>query len=211
MAYSKRRYSKRPARRYRRYRKSIASKALYLARKANKVELKYHTVPVTTPITFTGNRYWNSLAVIDNGTGAGQRVGLSITPTSINLSILMELDPIGAMSHSVRVILFYWKTESYNPSTDGDYLQTVDVLSYKDETKRFLSKTVYDRTFSLSPNGTRQMRVSIKRKLKGIMAYSGAATLPNKNNLILAIYTDTKSGDPNPLVTYNSRLYFTDK
>lgn len=212
MAYSKRRYSKRPARRYRRYRRSVASKALYLARKANKTELKWHTTQVSTPVTFSSNLYYNKLSNISQGTGGSNRVGLVITPTSINLSLLMQLGNDGAFSHSVRIILFLWRTESYDFSTDGNYLGTSDVLSYKDETKRFMSKTLYDRTFSLSPSGTRQMSVSIKRKIKGLMAYKDdTADTQNKNQLILAIYTDTKSGDPNPEVTYNSRLYFTDK
>ena len=56
------------------------------------------------------------------------------------------------------------------------------------------------------------MRVSIKRKIKGIMSYSDSGDqTQNKNQLVLAIYTDTKSGDPDPLVTFNNRLYFTDK
>lgn len=212
MAYSKRRYSKRPARRYRRYRRSIASKALYLARKANKSELKWYTTLTTTPIVFSSNRHIRSLSNIIQGVGPNERVGLSITPTSINLSLLMQLADSGTMSHSVRVILFLWKTERYEVAQDGDYLQTPDVLSYKDETKRFLSKTLYDRTFSLSPNGTRQISVSIKRKIKGIMAYEDASNnAPIKNQLVMAIYTDTKGSDPNPSVTYNSRLYFTDK
>lgn len=212
MAYSKRRYSKRPARRYRRYRRSVASKALYLAKKANKTELKWHTTLVSAPVTFTTNRYIRTLSDIAQGVGPSERVGLVITPTSINISLLMQLDDLGAMSHSVRVILFLWKTESYAATTDGDYLETTDVLSYKNEKKRFLSKTLYDRTFSLSPNGTRQMSVSIKRKIKGIMAYTDANdNLQNKNQLVMAIYTDTKANDPNPSVTYNSRLYFTDK
>ena len=78
--------------------------------------------------------------------------------------------------------------------------------------KRFMSKTLYDRTYSLSPNGTRQMRVSIKRKIRGMMSYSeSTANSQNKNQFVLAIYTDTKSGDADPLVTFNNRLYFTDK
>lgn len=212
MAYSKRRYSRRPARRYRRYRRSMASKALYLARKANKSELKWHTTLVGTPITFSTNRYIRTLSDIAQGTGGNNRVGLVLTPTSINLSLLMQLGDLGVMSHSVRVILFLWRTERYDVTTDGDYLQTADVLSYKDERKRFMSKTLYDRTFSLSPNGTRQMSISIKRKIKGMMSYSDAAdNTQNKNQLVLAIYTDTKNGDPDPSVTFNSRLYFTDK
>lgn len=212
MAYSKRRYSRRPARRYRRYRRSVASKALYLARKANKSELKWHTTLVGAPITFSTNRYIRTLSDIAQGTGGNNRVGLVLTPTSINLSLLMQLSDLGAMSHSVRVILFLWRTERYDVTTDGDYLQTADVLSYKDERKRFMSKTLYDRTFSLSPNGTRQMSISIKRKIKGMMSYSDSVdNTQNKNQLVLAIYTDTKSGDPDPQVTFNSRLYFTDK
>lgn len=210
MAYSKRRYSKRPARRYRRYRKSIASKALYLAKKANRTELKWHTTLQSSPITFSTNRYIQTLSDIAQGTGGNNRVGLVITPTSINLSILMQL--VTSFSHSVRVILFLWKTEIYNVSTDGDYLQTADVISYKDEKKRFMSKTLYDRTFSLSPNGTQQMCISIKRKLSGMMAYSDVGDdTQNKNQLVLAIYTDSKGATAYPEVTFNSRLYFTDK
>lgn len=215
MAYSKRRYSRRPARRYRRYRRSVASrasKALYLAKKANKTELKWHTTLVASPITFASNRYIKTLSDIAQGTGGNSRVGLVLTPTSINLSLLMQLDDLGTMSHTVRVILFLWRTEQYSETSDGDYLQTSDVLSYKNEEKRFMSKTLYDRAYSLSPNGTRQMSISIKRKLSGIMAYGGSDSYSqNKNQLVLAIYTDKKSGDPDPRVTYNSRLYFTDK
>jgi len=190
----------------------MASKALYLAKKANKTELKWHTTLVASPIVFSSNRYIRTLSDIAQGTGGNSRVGLVLTPTSINLSLLMQLDDLGTMSHTVRVILFLWRTEKYSEISDGDYLQTSDVLSYKNEEKRFMSKTLYDRAYSLSPNGTRQMSVSIKRKLSGIMAYGASdANSQNKNQLVLAIYTDTKSGDPDPLVTWNSRLYFTDK
>lgn len=212
MAYSKRRSNKRPARRYRRYTRSVASKALYLAKKANRSELKWHTVSVASPVTFTSGRYIRSFGNIAQGVGASDRVGLVITPTSINITLLMQLDDLGAMSHTVRVILFQWKSEAYDSASDGDYLQTPNVLSYKDEGKRFLSKTLYDRSFSLSPNGTRQMSVSIKRKIKGIMAWKDSNTNPpNKNDIIMAIYTDPKANDPNPSVTFNGRLYFTDK
>ena len=213
MAYSKRRYSKRPARRYRRYRRSVASKALYLARKANKSELKYLTTLQATPITFASNRFFKTLSNVGQGTGQTERIGLSITATSINVQMLMKLDDLGELPHTVRVVLFLWRSEQYDVTiNDPDYLQSSSVLAYKNEDIRFQSKTLYDRSFSLSPNGTRQMRISIKRKLSSLMAYTyNTANSQNRNQLVMAIYTDTQSGNPNPLVTFNTRLYFTDK
>ena len=43
------------------------------------------------------------------------------------------------------------------------------------------------------------------------MAYKTAnGTDQNRNELVVAIYTDTQSGNPDPRVTFDSRLYFTD-
>lgn len=215
MAYSKRRYRRRPARRYRRYRRSAASKALYLARKANRSELKYHTVAVNSPMPFTSGQFRVSLSNVIQGTGQNQRIGLSITPTSINVQMLMKLNDLGDLPHTVRVILFLWRAENYTVGTgnppDQDYLQEPTVTSYKNEQQRFMSKTLYDRAFSLSPNGTRQMRISIKRKLSTLMAYTQDGSYQNRNQLMMLVYTDSNSGNPDPEVTFSTRLYFTDK
>lgn len=212
MAYSKRRYSRRPARRYRRYKKSVARKALYLARKANNTELKYHDKTVATPIVFTSNRYNDTaLCEVAQGVGLKQRVGLRVEPTSININLIMKLADTGTTSHSVRVVLFQWKRESYSASTDGDYLETADILSYKKEETKYLSKTLYDRTYSLSPSGVRQIRLNIKRKLSGIMAWRDATGASiNCNQVVMAVYTDSSTELPDPEVTYTSRLFFKD-
>ena len=144
MAYFKRRYSKRPARRYRRYRRSVASKALYLARKANRTELKYFPVSVTTPVTFAANKYIQPLSFVPQGTAMTERIGLSMTSTSINIHMLMKLDDLGELPHTVRVVLFLWRSELYAPGSenDSDYLQQANVISYKNESQRFQSKDI---------------------------------------------------------------------
>lgn len=212
MAYSRRRYHKRPARRYRRYRKStVASKALYLARKANRTELKYYTLLRSLPITITTGTYLeNDMQLIAQGTGPSNRIGLVINPTSINVKMLMKLSDLGSFPRTVRVVIYQWKSETADTS-EGQYLQDNTVTSYKDETKRFQSTTLYDRSFSLSPGGVRQMNITIKRKLKGIISYSGSDnTTANRNRIYMNILQTRVSGDPDPEITYSSRLYYKD-
>lgn len=199
------------------YRKStptVARKALYLARKANRKELKYSQV-TNNDIIFdnTYNDYYVKLSQTTRATDAsGGRIGDTIEPTSINIRMNMSM-PVSATAQSctIRIILFQWKSETYTVATDGSILQERgEVTSYKSFQNRYQSNFLLDKTYSLSIDGVRQMQISLKRKLKGIIAYpqTGDWDTPNRNGVYMMVLSSVP--DDNVLVEFSSRLYYHD-
>lgn len=199
------------------YRKStptVARKALYLARKANRKELKYRET-VNTKVSFDSmyNDHVGHLSLSASGTGVdANRIGNTIEPTSINLRLNMSI-PVASTARSltIRVIIFQWKSEAYTVTTDGSILQNRgEVTSYKSFENRYQSNFLLDKTYSLSVDGTRQMQISLKRKLKGIIAYptTGTNQTPNRNGVYMMILSSVP--DSNVLVEYTTRLYYHD-
>lgn len=221
MAYYRRTYRSRVRTgiraRPRYYRKStptVARKALYLARKANRKELKYSPVS-NSDIIFDNmyNDYYVKLSQTSRGEQvAAQRIGNTIQPTSINVRLNMSIPASAtAQSCTIRVIIFQWKSEAYSVATDGSILQERgEVTSYKSFQNRYQSNFLLDRTYSLSLDGTRQLQVSLKRKLKGIIAYpsTGDDETPNLNGIYMMVLSSVP--DDNVLVEFTSRLYYHD-
>lgn len=193
---------------------TVARKALYLARKANRKELKYVSVSdqlVTLDSSSGVNNYYGQLATMSKGTDVTNRIGDAVEPTSINVKVNMSIPAASsAMSCTIRVILFQWKSETYS-AADYQILQDPnDVKSYKNFVNRYQSNFLMDRTYSLSVDGTRQMQISLKRKLSGIIAYPsvGTTTIPNRNGIYILVTSSVPNSDV--AIRYTSRLYFHD-
>lgn len=183
-----------------------ANKALYLAKKAqNQKELKWINVSSAnlnvgiTPVL-------ENLSTLAQGFSNNNRDGNVIYPTSIKFRATMVMDAaIG--STNIRVIILRWISDT--PSGVSDILQSPTIESFKSDNDRYSSQILYDRVITLSDGTTSQRYVSIKHRLKGLIAYPETSSIANRNGIWLLMLSNSPDATP-VVVDYSSRLYFKD-
>lgn len=204
MPYAK--MSRRQYRSKRNYRnRSLASKAYSLAKKAYKApELKYikTTGSVTSPSTSGGVQ---ELSVCSQGSTNNDRIGDSISPTSVAIRLKASLNAT-ASETQIRILLYRWKLGTSTGVTD--VLESSSPVSFKSEDKRFQSEILYDRVFQLDAVRSQEMFVSFKRQLKHRISYAESATAANTNGIYIAILSDESTNTPG--LSYRARLFYRD-
>lgn len=203
MAYGRR---KRMHRKYNN--SSVAQKALSLAKKnARKCELKMHNTDILeTAVNYsTGVLY--PLDKLGRGTTNNTRVGNVLTPTSVVLRPNWPVI-IGSGSHSYRMILFQWKNGTPAPFNGTSVLEAAQMAAFKNETLRYASKILWDRTFYYENADVTKYPTFIKKKLSGIISYEAVTDdLTNKNGLYLLVLANTTALIP---MDIQARLYYKD-
>lgn len=209
----RRKYAPRRNRRYRRnYSRSTAataSKALYLAKKANQTELKYNEIvssltPTVSVPTIT------VLSNVAQGTTNNTRIGDIIRPTSI-MYHAKYTRASGDLSPStfIRQIVFRWIGAS--TPTAADILQapvTRPMTSFKNQDQTYQSQILSDRTFRLDLGEIEERVVKQKLKLKHFISFTEGASVAQRNQIWVLHLTDATVG---PNVTFETRMYFKDK
>jgi len=185
---------------------STAKKALALAKKANRKELKYldGVIGITSDQILNTGVTWFNFPLIATGSTVNNRIGNVIHPTSLKLKYTMEKHA-SATATQVRLILLQQKNDYTGSITD--YLQTADINSQKSVDHRYDSKTLLDKSFILDAERPKRfINMSIKVPLS--MYYDASSSTPDKNRLVLYLISD--EGTNYPTIVGNQRLYFTE-
>lgn len=204
-------YSNRRFRRNRRTRRgrstaAVAHKALRLARAANKIELKYHdtTGISVTPDTSTGSV--THLSSVAQGDGSQERIGLAISPTSVELRLNFSKHA-SATATTIRLVIYQYVLGASTAITD--YFSSPAVTNFKANLRQYDTRTLKDMTINLNtdrPEVTRFIRV----RMRGIIGYDGSAGADSqKNGLYLIMLSDEATNTPT--VTGQARLFYKDQ
>lgn len=215
MAYRKRNYRKRRSRK-RNYRNSTAQRALALAKKANRTELKYADYSLTAggagdyTIIDLGSIAFNpTMGLIPNAEHNG-RIGNTVQAKSMHFRTTVAWNPNGSTAQQVRIIVFKWLNEG-SPTNVSDYLANDNIQSPKSVDHRFDSKTLYDRTFILSAENPKKIW-NYKQKMNWPVHYENTTDRPDRGKLSVLFITDETSANV-PVLSTNgtARFFYTDK
>lgn len=222
MAYQRRVYAgkRRTYRKFgkkRRYRKpdnfDIARQAwkgvMQIKRMIN-VEYKHHVVDDTgTAVTNNGANF-DDLCVIPQGDGETNRDGVSIKPINFVMRYLMT-QHASATNTLIRLVILRMKTENDTAPTFADIFPATPLLKPKIQDKRFNSKILYDKYFTLCDTGQAIRAGTISLKLFGHINYDASDTTGDDKEAgglyLLAISNEATN---TPTLAYHMRLTFTD-
>lgn len=181
-------------------------------------EVKWFNIEVNTPAsvgntlgaTSTINRLLNP---IPQGVSQSQRIGDQVNNRSIHMRLLLER---GAVDSVCRVILFW--------SLDGAFaaagpIQITNLLENPLNWKSPLNKDYgksfwvrYDKTYTLAAGQSALQVDEIFRSLKCVTEYqSDASTDPSQNALYIAFISNQLQIADQPLVSFTTRVNYTDE
>lgn len=213
MVYRRRSRYRRRRPRYRKSVKSVAYRALKVARQAKKMpELKYAPISGSATGTAYNGGHITELSAMSAGTSNNTRVGNQIHPTSIRIRPDWSSSTgFGDTTANVRLIIFRWVSEA--PSTGfgnaTEILQSASLNSFKSEAKRYQSEILYDKTWYQDNADVQMHPPEIKIKLRKPIAYDDAgASTSNRNGIYSLILNDSATTTYN--YTFESRLFFRD-
>ena len=194
---------------------STAQKALALAKKANKTELKYLDTdenPLLVPnVHPAGNYLWSTCNELLQGTANNRRVGNVVTGTSIQIKARGAYNPLALSGGQLYRIIVYQNLNSGINSATTDYLQSTSFYSHKSIDNRFNSVTLYDKVFQVTLDRPQQMHnISLKLK-KPMISYGNSSAAPEKNNVQVLVITNEPTQLNSPFIQGQLRFYFTDK
>lgn len=163
----------------------------------------------------------------DNESSQGQRIGNTIFVKGIQMNFQVTLGESVLLGDDkenlVRMVIFQWLEEDLTAPVFGDiFLEGTTgqpyLANYNPDT-RSLYKILYDKTFTLSPNGgnpvTIARHIELSRKLKmkkwvfeGNNQSGFGANLVKGN--IYWIFTSDSTAAPSPTVDWSLRFRYTD-
>lgn len=185
--------------------KSVAYRALKLAKKVNKREELKMVETAGTIVGPDSSGAIQNLSVVSQGNNNQNRQGDVISPTSLKLRLTASIHA-SATATQLRVILFKSKTTAITTVTQ--IINTAAINAFKAEDYRYISKILYDKVFQLDSVNRPEMFLHKYIKLGGIMGYPGSTTTPNRNGVSILLISDEAANVP--LVAYTSRLHFKD-
>lgn len=204
MARGKRTYKK----------KSTAQKALTLAKKANRTELKYldtdesPLVPNTPP---TGQYLWTTCTSMLQGTANNRRVGNLIHGTSLQIKASALYNPLASSAGQLYRLIVFQNLNSGVLSATSDYLQSPNFYSHKSIDNRFNTVTLFDKVFEVTAERPQRMHnITIKLK-KPMISYGNSVSAPEKNNIQILAISNEPVGLQAPEISGQVRFFFTDK
>lgn len=233
MAY-RRRYKKRSRRSYKKKKQtggmSIGDMAVAGFKMAKKlvrlvnVEQKHYTATTSVQSNYDGDIV--DLCDPAQGHDQDERNGDSIKPLRLTIRGQVYSDASGASTQYIRVILFRYKDEN------GVTLQADDILdpnytgggnvifAPKNWDKRFHSKIIYDKIFRLGnylgtsagqdPNLPVTIPFKIVKKLYGHINWSDSTSTEEGGGLYMLVCSQAASDADAPVVSFVSRVTFTD-
>jgi hypothetical protein len=173
-------------------------------------EYKQHAVNSPTNAVDNNGTTPLDLAVIAQGDDATDRDGISIKP--INLILRMFITQHASATNTlVRVVIFRGKQENDSAMVLGNIFASTPLLKPKVYDKRFVTKILYDKYFTLSSAGQSCKATTVSLKLHGHINYDTSDATGNDKEgggLYMVFISNEAINTPN--VAYNSRLTFTD-
>lgn len=175
------------------------------------VEYKHHNVDDTagTAVTNSGTNL-DDLCVIPIGDDEISRDGTSIKP--INLVMRYALTKHASATNTlVRLVIFRTKFENDTAPTVASIFPSNPLLKSKIADKRFSTKILYDKYFTLTSSGQSMRAGTIALKLHGHINYDGGETTGDDKEAggiyLLAVSSEATN---TPTLSYFTRLTFTD-
>lgn len=201
MAYKRRYAKKRNYRRKRNNNYSMAKKALYLAKKANKKELKWNSTTINLQNFTQDTAVAQVLSVTAKGDGNNNREGDSLTPTSVSGKFSL----LWGNALSCRIILY--RCVGALITAESQILDSLSVNSFKSEDYRYQTQFLMDRTYTKRDNQT-AVQINFKRKLGKICTYT-ESSVPQTGSICMLVISNLDSVDsPTCDFTGITRMYF---
>lgn len=174
------------------------------------VEYKHHVVDDTgTAVTNSGTNF-DDLCVIPLGDSEGSRDGVSIKPINFVFRYMLT-QHASATNTLVRLVFLRMKVENDTAPTFADIFPATPLLKPKIQDKRFNSKILYDKYFTLCDTGQAIKAGTITLKMFGHINYDASDTTGDDKEAgglyLLAISSEATN---TPTLAYHSRLTFTD-
>lgn len=207
--YKKRRYTRKPSTWGEV--KTMATTGYSLAKKLARfvnTEIKYKDTLTSALVSNTGGIY--ALDVIPQGDGPSARSGDSIKPMTLSGRGSVSIG--GSAVHTiVRMIIFRGKMENDVEPVVGDIFASTGPLQPKVYDKRFKTKFLWDKTFTVDAGQTRQIVFNINQKIFGHINYDASqtdGTDHESGGIYLLMISD--EGTNYPTCTLCSRLTYVD-
>lgn len=207
---------------YRRY-MSTARKANIAYRSTRKIvkrqEVKVHESSFFGQYLGGGvySDVFSGFAKVGRGTGQDQRIGTTVSPTSLRLKIRLHADDTGSpisgnFSMLFRIIVFIWK--GYGDPTISQLLESVAILSHKNSEYKYQSKVLYDKVHRLdSQIQMKHLNITLKRALRRYpINYDDnqSSTTYRLNGLHIAVISDPGATSGQLRFDCTSRLCYKD-
>lgn len=211
--YRKRKFRKKyPSRRRyrRRYRRYGSTRRIAIrAMRMSKPEYKFTSVSADIVPDWNGSLY--DLNNLSQGITDTTRVGDSIYMCKCTLRMQIEIgNPLVPVV--LRVIMFFDTQDKI--STVTDYLSSAGnvygVVAYKNQDNKYMTKTLYDRSFPLSSNGKDNFTVRAIVPVHKYSQYNQTVTSPVTGNLKLLFISNTNTAGAHPQVVWTTMLSYTD-
>lgn len=188
----------------------VASRALAIAKKANKTELKYLDTSETATLMIPAGVFFNTdVAGVNAGNGINQRIGKAIKPTHLHMRLTSLYNPLATTGSQCYRIIVYQNLLSGLGSGPTAYLESANFLSMKSVNKRYLSRTIYDKSFTVSndnPQRIHDLRLKIPLSI-----YYGSSNIPEKNAIKILVISNEVTSANSPWLEGHMRLFYTDK
>lgn len=175
------------------------------------VEYKHHNVDDSTgtAVTNSGTNL-DDLCVIPVGDAETDRDGTSIKPINFVMRYMIT-QHASATNTLVRLVIFRSKFENDTAPTLASIFPSSPLLKSKIPDKRFSTKILYDKYFTLCDSGTAIRAGTIALKLHGHINYDGGETTgDDKESGGLYLLAISSEATNTPTLSYVSRLTFTD-
>lgn len=211
MAYKRYGRSSMPGKR--RQKKTVEAKAdqaLVIAKKANKKELKYHDVSTGATLMIpTGAGFLTAITSLAQGSGSNQRIGNAIEAKSIHLRLSSLYNPLATASSQLYRIIVFQNLLTGTAANILEYLQSASFYSMKSIDNRFNTKTMFDKTYSVS-NDNAQRNHNIRLKIPKNIYYPNATSTPEKNAVCIFVISNETTAVNAPFLEGQGRFFFTE-
>lgn len=175
------------------------------------VEYKQHQVDdITGTAVAADGSNLDDLAVVPQGDTENSRDGSSIKPINLTLRYFLT-QHASATNTLVRFVIFRAKSENDQAMVLANIFPTTPLLKPKIQDKRFNTKILYDKYFTLSANGQTNRAGTIVLKMMGHINFDASDTTgDDKESGGLYFLAVSSEATNTPTLQYFSKLTFTD-
>lgn len=216
MGYGTRTYKKgKKAYKFAKKHQNTAQKALKLAQQLKRMVNVEYKLDYANSILGTGDAItWTgvvrNLCQPTQGDGVTNRDGDSIKTLRLSGRLFIQQNA-SATDSLLRVIIFRGKNENRVAYAPSDFLQSavgLMVLNGKEYENRFQTKTLFDKTYSLSSAGKSNYLVNMNLPLTGHIQFGTGSTDIENGGIYMLLISNEQTNTP--LVTYTLKTSFTD-
>lgn len=180
-------------------------------------ETKWHFVEeedlgVPVPVPESGGIITGYLNNPPAGTTFQQRVGREIVGQHLKVKFTLRVGPGASTEKVVRLIIFNYKSPNDAAVTTAEYFNAAaNHLWPKEPLELYQSKTLWDRTYTLTTATTPRIDGEINIPLKGLRTtFDGSNTTLFRNGICMLAISDSATAGNQPLLNYFSSYSFKD-